>query len=1092
MSDIETSEPFYTEKREMECQTENMEAYFNNNVTEDQQDDLYGLITFPPGTFDGVGGNSGEHNINSKKGDFTISSKTLLRATKVITPRKFMDHTSQTFATSIHTDLQKDKDRPSSENHCIITSSYTKKDLIPRTPFLAINRETLALPESSNMMTSTERYSQSVKCRKVDGLANICIADMNQANHLNNQDFSKISSVVPVIQESQDKQVHQASDTNGHIKKSPNVDELTMNTPPVNTMQELPGDVINTILNSIPNSSQTQCPIKIVNLNIIKDNLVGRSGFDENLEVTKSPIKLIVMDSAKELKLDFSKIPLPLQSEVISSVESGKRNDIDVKLTEIPDSHNEAKTPGELKKDYQTVVAESCPLNPNEYHEMLKVANRIRRTQNELANVEQIKKRYKCDVCPASFTKSCNLSAHKRTHTNDKRFQCDVCKKRFYVGTKLRAHMRIHTDSRPFTCEICHKSFRELGVLKNHLLTHSDNKPFECTVCQKRFNRKSKLDIHVKTHSSDKIYKCEFCTKAFSLIHYYRRHVKSHAPTKEFVCQTCNKGFHLKESYKFHLLTHDETKKKRCDLCLKTFIKEIQLRQHKCSGTPVQSTIFNCEKCGETYTTMSRLRLHMKEHEGGKVFKCDLCDKGFLQMCILKRHMVVHTVRKPFKCKLCNNEFGWLSSVRAHIVRAHHKGVVGDQFIDTTSTSTGHQAVFNCPICKEDIVEADIDSHELVHRDTPTTQKIDPVISIDKTSQNHHVSFPVDAVEPEVTSALQPLTSSKDKTSGVPVMIQVENQVFATHTPDGAEDKFQCEICRRVVEMSEKAEHDRLHIQYPYTCSFCYMNFESEVFLVNHIQIHNGDKPHRCNKCGENFANLHQLAVHRQDHELEEKKPHKCVECGRRFRQKSDLNQHMRTHTGEKPFKCDECPEKFARNDYLKRHRLRCHRKEEMLKCQHCPRKCHDSYQLNRHIKYSHMPKPFSCTMCNKKFVHQYELTTHTKSHNETKPFICKCCSKGFQKRKLLNKHLKKEHPDIESRKDLVSKYISYKESSDIGDTDVDLNFFLLPGDNQLSSNGQSDTLQFELESHKQNVEASIVEVPKDTCKDTDNVTCNT
>ena len=57
-------------------------------------------------------------------------------------------------------------------------------------------------------------------------------------------------------------------------------------------------------------------------------------------------------------------------------------------------------------------------------------------------------KKYHCDHCAKSFTRSDMLTRHKRLHSGDRPFQCSECKQEFSRSDHLSTHMRTHTGKR--------------------------------------------------------------------------------------------------------------------------------------------------------------------------------------------------------------------------------------------------------------------------------------------------------------------------------------------------------------------------------------------------------------------------------------------------------------------------------------------------------------------------------------------------------------------------------------------------------------------------------------------------------------------
>ena len=141
-----------------------------------------------------------------------------------------------------------------------------------------------------------------------------------------------------------------------------------------------------------------------------------------------------------------------------------------------------------------------------------------------------------------------------------------------------------------------------------------------------------------------------------------------------------------------------------------------------------------------------------------------------------------------------------------------------------------------------------------------------------------------------------------------------ENLYMTTKKPP--KPKFQekdklCPECGKSVTCL-KTHINTAHSKQKHTCELCGKEFGSVFYLKQHnTRIHGEKVP--CVHCGKLYGTIGLMNKHiHAQHTARDKMRYKCDHCGKGFSENQKLNDHVNIHTGEKPHKCKFCSACFA------------------------------------------------------------------------------------------------------------------------------------------------------------------------------------
>ena len=317
-----------------------------------------------------------------------------------------------------------------------------------------------------------------------------------------------------------------------------------------------------------------------------------------------------------------------------------------------------------------------------------------------------IKWRYKCELCEATFTHKYMYEEHKDVvHLGKIPYKCDQCdftskhrselvkhKKRIHEKiptthicpvcgkcvTMLKQHMEaLHPENdEGGTCDQCGMFFERKHLLKSHTQHHHTRKFQVCTICDKFFMgaKKQKLiDHYTDEHgifcNKKNIYVCHICKiKATSNKELSEHYTTVHETKETFNCTKCDHNEATKALLSIHCIDrHNMNPFNSNELVNEKTVQGIQVAE--------DDKAYRCPICSKKLTSKVTLNNHIKQvHDKTNHVKCELCPRTFNYPSELKKHVLCrHTAPTKFPCSQCSYVTNHKSSLNQHFRKVHEK-----------------------------------------------------------------------------------------------------------------------------------------------------------------------------------------------------------------------------------------------------------------------------------------------------------------------------------------------------------------------------------------------------------------------------------
>ncbi|CAL8099534.1 unnamed protein product [Orchesella dallaii] len=225
-----------------------------------------------------------------------------------------------------------------------------------------------------------------------------------------------------------------------------------------------------------------------------------------------------------------------------------------------------------------------------------------------------------------------HMNTHKKPKepkikTGDGRWKCRACDKAFTTLRWLTVHKREqHPELKlvRFKCDLCPKSYTKADALKDHISkAHLKQFNYYCEVCGRGTMKKSEHEQHMFKHQAVKSFVCEICGSAYTYQHGLTKHLNEYhngnssdsPPVKKFNCKFCDEKFSDRLQFNIHLKgAHKDLYVHKCDKCENTYLSVTSLLLHKKINHAEAASQAKCQFCDKEVASPIYLYNHFQKY----------------------------------------------------------------------------------------------------------------------------------------------------------------------------------------------------------------------------------------------------------------------------------------------------------------------------------------------------------------------------------------------------------------------------------------------------------------------------------------------
>ena len=373
---------------------------------------------------------------------------------------------------------------------------------------------------------------------------------------------------------------------------------------------------------------------------------------------------------------------------------------------------------------------------------------------------------------------------------------------------------------------------------------------------------------------------------------------------------------------------------------------------------------FQCMRCYEIFPDQAGVQNHIAVvHRIPLLQSCPVCNLLFHDQMSLSNHMQIHTTpiqtqvvsnyvapQENFNCEFCGQIFDsvqYMNIHKSHCIKRNCQ-VIQEQ--------PNMNAVFPYDMKQQPQID------QQIHLKSTDIQQQQPVMQM--LQQQHIPQQQLQQQQQEQGTIKQPLQIQQQLHQQPAQQLPLKPQ--PTVKPQQS----------TILEAGTDGDAPPLLLP----CELCEEQFNSELELTKHMQVHTGGILYQCEECDKTFEKKQAFTVH-------------IKFCGMANQNNPKAPRKKKTDNSDNmPYQCSTCGFGFLTMDFFRAHQCNAHNNPNRVACTVCQKTFPDKFQLARHTMV-HTGIQYRCIYCRKTYPTKDSLESHLELHSESRPYKCAYCT---------------------------------------------------------------------------------------------------